>query len=94
MEVERITGKVLATTILQCLESWGLSPSDLQGQCYKGGSNMAGVWSGCRSVVQAQAPKAIYVYCAAHWLNLAVVSACKIQEFQNTEICGRDSQIL
>ena len=48
---------------------------------------MAGVRSGCKAVVQAQSPKAIYIHCAAHRLNLAVVSACKIQAFQNTESC-------
>ncbi len=94
VEVERITGKVLATTILQCLESWGLSPSDLRGQCYDGGSNMAGVRSRCRAVVQSQALEAIYVHCAAQRLNLAVVSACKIQEFQNTELYMGERQIL
>ena len=47
---------------------------------------MAGVRSGCRAVVQTQAPKAINVDCAAHRLNLAVVLACKIQEFQTTEL--------
>ena len=87
VEVERITGKVLGTTILQCLESWGLVPSALRGQFCDGGSNMAAVRSGCRAVVQAQAPKVIYAHSAAHGLNLAVVSACKIQEFQNTELC-------
>ena len=48
---------------------------------------MAGVQSGCRAVVQAQTPKAVYVHSAAHRPNLAVVSACKMQEFQNTELC-------
>ena len=28
---------------------------------------------------------AIYIHCAAHRLNLAVVSACKIQAFKNVE---------
>ena len=87
VEVERITRKVLPTTILQCLESCSLSPSDLRSQCYDDGLKMAGERSGRKAVVQAQGPNAIYVLCAAHWLNLALVSACKIQEFQNTELC-------
>ena len=33
---------------------------------------------------------AIYMHCAAHQLNLAVVSACKIQAFKNTETCIGD----
>ena len=28
---------------------------------------------------------AIYVHCAAHRLNLAIVSVCKIQAFKNAE---------
>lgn len=29
---------------------------------------------------------AVYFHCAAHRLNLAVVSACKIQAFRNVEV--------
>ena len=83
--VERVTGESLANAILKCLETAGLSPSDMRGQCYDGASNMSGARSGCRSIVQQQAPMAMYFHCAAHQLNLAVVSACKIQAFKNVE---------
>ena len=83
--VERITGAVLARSILQWLSKWDLPYSDMRGQCYDGASNMAGARSGCMAIIQQQAPKAAYFHCAAHRLNLAVVSACKIQEFKNTE---------
>ena len=63
----------------------GLSPIDTRGQCYDGVSNMSGARSGCNSVVQREAPLAMYFHCAAHQLNLAVVSACKIQPLKNTE---------
>lgn len=82
IEVERIIGKALAEVILQHLSEWGLSLADLRGQCYDGASNMAGARSGCRTIIQQQAPKAIYIHCAAHRLNL---SACKIQVFRNCE---------
>ena len=85
IEVERITGQVLADTVLQCLAIWDLPLSYLRGQCYDGSSNMSGARSGCRTIVQQQAPMAIYTHCAAHQLNLAVVSACKIQSFKNVE---------
>ena len=83
--VERITGESLANAILKWLETAGLSPSDMRGQCYDGANNMSGARSGCRSIVQQQAPMAMYFHCAAHRLNLAVVSACKIQAFKNVE---------
>ena len=44
---------------------------------------MAGARSGCKSVILREAPKAIYVHCAAHRLNLAVFSACKLRAFKN-----------
>ena len=46
---------------------------------------MAGARSGVKSVVQKAAPKAMYFHCAAHRLNLSVVSACGIQAFKNAE---------
>ncbi len=46
---------------------------------------MAGARSGYKSIVQQQAPMAIYIHCAAHRLNLAVVTACKIQAIKNAE---------
>ena len=85
VEVERITGAVLADTILQKLAAWGLEISCLRGQCYDGSSNMAGIKSGCRALIQSKAPKATYTHCAAHQLNLAVVSACKVQAFRSAE---------
>ena len=39
------------------------------------------------STVQKEAPAALYIHCASHRLNLAVMSACKIQAFKNVESC-------
>ena len=83
--VERATGEMLADAIIGRLATWGLSLVDLRSQCYDGSSNMSGARSGCTSIVQQQAPMAIYTHCAVHQLNLAVVSACKIQAFKNME---------
>ena len=47
MEVERITGQVLAQTILQWISTHDVSPKDIRGQCYDGASNMSGAVSGC-----------------------------------------------
>ena len=42
LEVQRITGEVLAHTIIHFLNNLGISLSNLRGQCYDGASNMAG----------------------------------------------------
>ena len=85
VEVEHITGAVLAHTILQKLAACGLQISCLCGQCYDESSNMAGIRSGCRALIQSKAPKATYTNCAAQQLNLAVVSACKVHAFRSAE---------
>ena len=90
VSVERITGKNIAAAILNWIQTVGLSPSDMRGQCYDGASNMSGERSGCSVVIQQQAPKVAYFHCAAHRLNLAVVSACKIQAFMNVEAYIRE----
>ena len=85
LEVERITGRVLGEANLSWLKAHDISPADMRGQCYDGASNMSGARCGVKAVVQEAAPKAMYYHCAAHRLNLSVVSACSIQAFKNTE---------
>ena len=46
---------------------------------------MSGAVAGCRSLIQQEAPKAVYFHCASHRLNLAIISACSVQAFKNTE---------
>ena len=85
VEVERITGRALGEAILHWLVNNGLSAVNLRGQCYDGASNMSGARSGCQAIIQQQAPKASYVHCSSHRLNLAIVAACKIAAFKNAE---------
>ena len=63
---------MLAQAILQWLTTHGLSPVDVQSQCYDGASNMSDTRSDCMSIVQQEAPLAMCFHCAAHHLNLAV----------------------
>ena len=46
---------------------------------------MSGARSGCMAIIQLKVPKAVYFHCAAHRLNLAIVSACNISAFKNVE---------
>ena len=67
------------------ISTHGLFSTDIRGQCYDGASNMSGAVSGYKSIGLQEAPLALYFHCAAHRLNLAVGSACKIQAFKNAE---------
>ena len=86
------TGAAIAEKILEALKEYGLDLEGLRGQSYDGAGNMAGKCKGATVSIQAICPKAVYVHCAAHTLNLCVVAACKIQQVKNmmgtmVEIC-------
>ena len=85
IQVERITGEVLGSMIVEWLTSHNLCLSGMRGQCYDGASNMSGARSVCKTIVQQSAPLAQYFHCASHRLNLAVVSAYKIPALRNAE---------
>ena len=85
LELERITGQALSDAILQWLELNELPVADMRGQCYDGASGMCGSKAGCQALLQKKAPRALYVHCSSHRLNLAIVSAIKISYFKNTE---------
>ena len=85
VEVARITGKEIASAIINSVCSWGLTLQHMRGQCYDGASNMSGARSGCSAIIMEKVSLAQYHHCAAHRLNLAIASACKIAAFRNTE---------
>lgn len=60
---------------------YGLNFSDLRGQCYDGASNMSGKITGLKTRVLEIEPRALYVHCAAHTLNLVVQDALESIDF-------------
>ena len=76
-------GSASADKILEALIEYGLDISYLRGQAYDGAGNMAGKYSGVATNIQSTCPKAVYVHCAAHCLNLCVVAACSIPSVKN-----------
>lgn len=53
------------------------------GQGYDGASNMSGHLKGVQTIIRATYPKALYVHCVAHSLNLAVSKASNILPIRN-----------
>lgn len=51
----------------------------LSGQCYDGASAMSGKRAGLKTLLQNDNPKAVYVHCYAHTLNLAMNDVFKIE---------------
>lgn len=50
--------------------------NNLCAQSYDGAASMQGCYSGLKTLVQEKNPRAIYVWCFAHILNLVVVDTC------------------
>jgi len=53
------------------------------GQGYDGANNMSGHLKGVQTIIRDSYPRALYVHCAAHSLNLAVSKASNIQPIRN-----------
>lgn len=70
-----ITGSAIAEKIISFLNSHGLDLFKLRGQSYDGAGNMSGRLKGTSSLIAKDYPLALYLHCASHSLNLAVVKS-------------------
>ncbi|KAF0691945.1 zinc finger MYM-type protein 1-like, partial [Aphis craccivora] len=50
---------------------------ELIAQAYDGASTMQGEYQGLRTHIQLQNPRAVYIWCFAHILNLVIVDVCE-----------------
>ena len=78
-----ISGHSLAEKITTTLQYYGLDLMKLRGQAYDGAGNMAGSIRGTAALISAQYPLALYLHCASHCLNLAVVKSLQIASVRN-----------
>ncbi|CAB3980295.1 52 kDa repressor of the inhibitor of the kinase-like [Paramuricea clavata] len=62
------------------LKGWGLDLTGLVGQGYDGAAVMSGSNNGLQKKVSDAYPKAVYVHCCSHVLNLALAGACTATE--------------
>ena len=79
-----ITELALAEKIKSALQDkYGLDMMNLREQCYDGAGNMSGVRNGLAACATQEFPKAVYMWCSSHKLNLCVVKSCDITEVRN-----------
>ena len=78
-----ISGRSLSEKIKSTLTELGLDLSCLRGQAYDGAGNMAGSVNGAAALIRAEYPLAIYLHCASHCLNLAVVKSLEVTSVRN-----------
>lgn len=75
-QVDRQTAIAVSNAILDVLTRCGLSMSNCRGQGYDGASAMAGHHSGVAAILLEQQPKAIFIHCNCHCLDLAIQDLC------------------
>ena len=67
----------LTENILQIISQMQLSIDRCVSQCYDGASVMSGACSGVSARIKELNPRAVYIHCCAHRLNLALVDTVK-----------------
>ena len=77
VEVEMTDAATLTSTLKDVLLRCNLQLSQCRGQAYDGASNMAGHLSGVSTRITNEEPKAMYVHCLAHSLNLCLQDCSK-----------------
>ena len=78
-----LSGKNLASTILNNLSDIGIDVSKMRGQGYDGATAMSGRLNGAQAYIREIILTALYVRCAAHSLNLAVSNLCDLSLVRN-----------
>lgn len=74
-ELAQQDAETLFTTVKQVLENSNVNFSNCRGQCFDGAANVAGHLNGLQAKIRDAEPRAIYVHCSAHSLNLVVQDA-------------------
>ena len=78
------TAEGLANIILTASLEFGLNLEKLFGQGYDGCSTMAGKEGGVQAIIRRKYPKAVFVHCSSHRLNLVVNDLNKVSAVRNT----------
>uniref|UniRef100_A0A1X7V068 DUF4371 domain-containing protein n=1 Tax=Amphimedon queenslandica TaxID=400682 RepID=A0A1X7V068_AMPQE len=78
---EELNAAALTSYIYDVLTKNGLNIADCVSQCYNGASVISGSLTGVRTRILEDNPKAVYIHCHAHQLNLALVDCCHSLSF-------------
>ena len=82
-KLERTSGVAISTALLDTLRDLNIPLEDCRGQGYDGAASMSSGMVGVLAEIRNHAPKAIYIHCAGHCLNLVVVHACALTAVKN-----------
>ena len=73
-----LTGKGLSDQLMKILTDMDIDTTFMIGQGYDGAAAMSGEFNGVQKHIGDMCPKAIYVHCASHTLNLCLIKSSEI----------------
>ncbi|XP_072174513.1 52 kDa repressor of the inhibitor of the protein kinase-like [Diadema setosum] len=79
----RTTGEHIASAIKKTIENVGLDIQHVRGQGYDGCSAMSSEAVGVQAIIKRSSPKAQYVHCYGHCLNLVIAHSCRLTNVRN-----------
>lgn len=82
-ELTSSTGEGIGEKLLHSLQEYGLDLKKMRGQAYDGCSAMKGENKGAQAFIQSRYPKALYMHCSNHVLNLVASDSAKQQDIRN-----------
>lgn len=71
-EIHQQDAQTLHKTTMDILLRFNLRVEDCRGLCFDGGANFSGRNTGLQKLIREQEPRALYVHCASHSINLVV----------------------
>nr|XP_023489454.1 zinc finger MYM-type protein 1 isoform X3 [Equus caballus] len=77
IDVEEMTGTSLHRAIRTYLQQIGADLNKIHGQAYDSTTNLRGKFNKIAAEFKKEEPRALYVHCYAHFLDLAVIRFCK-----------------
>ncbi|XP_047142378.2 zinc finger MYM-type protein 1-like [Hydra vulgaris] len=70
LELQDTTGANMTKVVIDKLQELGVNLDDMRGQGYDNGANMRGKYNGVQARIRQLNPRAFFVPCSAHSLNL------------------------
>ncbi|XP_037683692.1 zinc finger MYM-type protein 1 [Choloepus didactylus] len=85
LDTEDISGTNLHKIIKTYLQHIGVDLNKIRGQAYDSTTNLRGKFSKIATEFKKEEPRALYVHCYSHFLDLAVIRFCKeVKELRST----------
>lgn len=85
IDVKEMSGTKLHRTIKTYLQQIGVDLNKICGQAYDSTANLRGKFNKIAAEFKKEEPRALYIHCYAHFLDLAVIRFCKeVKELRST----------